>query len=188
MTMDINQAIQAVPRKHFVPGEVRSQAHIDVPLPIGFDQTISQPTTVKCMLSWLNVQPGDKILDVGSGSGWTTALLSHLTGDNGSVYAVERIPELVTFGQRNCDGLGISNASFHRASDTYGLPEYAPYNRILVSAAANDLPDELTKQLTPNGKLVIPINDDIIEYQNQPDQKPIITVHHGYRFVPLRPI
>ena len=183
--MDINQAMQSVPREHFVPDEVSSQAHLDAPLPIGFDQTISQPTTVKRMLSWLNVQPGDKVLDVGSGSGWTTALLSRLTSEDGRVYAVERIPELVAFGQRNCDDLGISNVSFHKASDTFGLPEYAPYDRILVSAAANELPDALTKQLTPNGKLVIPINDDIIEYQNRPNQKPIITVHHGYRFVPL---
>ena len=85
------------------------------PLPIGFGQTISQPTTVKFMLSWLDAMPGDEVLDIGSGSGWTSALLADIVGPQGIVYAVERIPELVKFGRDNCRRLGIENVFFFQA-------------------------------------------------------------------------
>lgn len=132
----IEQAFRTVRRADFVAAELREAADVDAPLPIGFGQTISQPTTVKFMLSWLDARPGDEVLDVGSGSGWTTALLAHIVGPHGIVYAVERIPQLVKFGRDNCGRLGIENVFFFQAGGEYGLREHAPYARILVSASA----------------------------------------------------
>src|SRR3990167_1867675 len=105
----IEEAFEKVNRKNFVPEELIDSVGLDAPLPIGFGQTISQPTTVKMMLEWLEPQPGDKILDVGSGSGWTSALLAHLVGSKGKVFAVERIPELVDFGRQNSAKLNFRN-------------------------------------------------------------------------------
>lgn len=181
----IEQAFEAVPRKEFLPEEVRGSAHEDRPLPIGHGQTNSQPSTVGLMLGWLDAQPGDKILDVGSGSGWTSALLSHLTGEDGSVIATERIPQLILFAEQNCERLGIKNVSFHQADDTLGWPPEAPYDRILVSASTDDLPAELVDQLRPGGKMVIPISNEILEVETDDDRQVYIVRHPGYVFVPL---
>lgn len=97
----VEDAFRAVDRVHFVPKELQDEAYEDYPLPIGGGQTVSQPTTVAFMLEKLEVRPGQKVLDVGSGSGWTTALLSHLVGETGKVIGLEIIPELVRFGQQN---------------------------------------------------------------------------------------
>jgi protein-L-isoaspartate(D-aspartate) O-methyltransferase len=110
----INQAFKSVQRVDFVPDNLKDQASIDAPLPIGFGQTISQPTTVRLMMEWLGVQPGEKVLDIGAGSGWTTALLSSMVGRKGKVFAIERIPELVQFGRDNCNRAGLRNVSFFR--------------------------------------------------------------------------
>jgi protein-L-isoaspartate(D-aspartate) O-methyltransferase len=136
-------------------------------------------------LEWLDARPADKVLDVGSGTGWTTALLSHIVGPKGHVYAVERIPELVEFGRDNAERAGVKNASFYQAGEEYGLPEHAPYDRILVSAAADRVPTELIKQLKPGGKLVIPVHNDILEIKKNPDGKIQTEEHPGFVFVPL---
>lgn len=181
----IDKALQRVKREDFLPDDIKNQANIDSALPIGFGQTNSQPTTVRLMLEWLEPQPGDRILDVGSGSGWTTALLSQLVDKKGKVYAVERIPELVDFGRNNVERLGIKNASFHRAGSKYGLPKYAPYDKILVSASADHLPKELIEQLKVDGKLVIPVNYDILEITKTDKVNFDINKHPGFVFVPL---
>jgi protein-L-isoaspartate(D-aspartate) O-methyltransferase len=172
-------------RQNFLPDGMRKLAHADWALPIGYDQTNSQPTTVKLMLNWLDVQPGDKVLDVGSGSGWTTALLSFIAGDKGHVYAVERVPQLVDFGRQNARRAGVKNASFRQAGQEIGLPQNAPYDRILVSAAAPKMPKELIDQLKPGGKLVIPVRDAVWEVIK--DQKGSLknSEHPGFAFVPL---
>lgn len=108
----IDQAFQAIPRKEFVLPQDKDKASEDRPLSIGFNQTISQPTTVRKMLEWLDPQPGDKILDIGSGSGWTTGLLSYLVGPIGRVFAVDVIAELVRMGEQNCKRLGLVNVEF----------------------------------------------------------------------------
>lgn len=186
ITMDlIEQAFRNMPRKSFVPDVIRDNADIDAPLPIGFGQTNSQPTTVQLMLSWLDAQPGDKILDVGSGSGWTTALLSQIVGSNGKVYAVEIIPELVELGKENCNRAGIQNAQFIQAGNECGLLRFAPYDRILVSASAQKLPNELLNQLKIGGKLVIPVQNDILEIVKSSKDKHDIKIHSGFVFVPL---
>lgn len=178
-------AFQNIARNNFVPANIRGQASIDIPLPIGHGQTISQPYTVRQMLKWLDVRTGHKVLDVGSGSGWTTALLSYLVGSKNKVFAVERVPELLTFGRDNCNKIGIKNVQFFLAKKTYGLPEHAEFDRILVSAAADELPDALLKQLNTGGKMVIPVKNDILEITKNSGNEYIINKHPGFIFVPL---
>jgi protein-L-isoaspartate(D-aspartate) O-methyltransferase len=181
----IEKAFHKVHRKNFVPKALQSQAEIDAPLPIGFGQTISQPTTVRLMLGWLDAKPGETILDVGFGSGWTTALLSQIVGPKGRVFAVEKIPQLVEFGRDNCDGAGVQNAKFFHAGKEYGLSKYAPYDRILVSASAQKLPAELLTQLKVGGKLVIPVQKDILEIIKTSKSDHETKTHPGFVFVPL---
>jgi len=181
----VKEAFRTVRRADFVVPEFREQADVDTPSPIGFGQTISQPTTVRLMLSWLDAMPGDEVLDVGSGSGWTTALLAHVVGPQGTVYAVERMPELVKFGRDNCRRLGIENAFFFQAGREYGLREHAPYARILVSASARELPVELLDQLTIPAKLVIPVQHDVLEVTRTAEDKYRTRTHPGFVFVPL---
>lgn len=181
----INQAFKSIQRVDFVPEYLKDQASIDAPLPIGFGQTISQPTTVCLMMEWLETQPGEKVLDIGAGSGWTTALLSSMIGPKGKVFAIERIPELVQFGRDNCNKVGIQNVRFFQASKGYGLLQYSPYDRILVSATAQKLPKELLNQLKVGGKLVIPVQNDILEITKTSDHDYESITHSGFVFVPL---
>lgn len=180
----IDQAFEAVDRKHFVLPQHIDIADEDRPLPIGHEQTISQPSTVRKMLEWLDAQPGDRVLDVGSGSGWTSALLAHIVGPTGKVFAVDIIPELLQMGEQNCEKLDITNVEFFQAGEQTGLPTYAPYNRILVSAAAREMHEELHGQLAPNGKLIIPIQNTIFELTNTSNGWQQHT-HPGFAFVPL---
>ena len=152
-------AMAAVPRRRFLPpGQVR-HASQDGPLPLGHGQTCSQPTTVRQMLELLDVQAGDRVLDVGAGSGWTTALLAWLTGPAGSVTGVERVPELVTLGAAHVVAAGMPWARVVAARPgTLGLPSEAPFDRILVSAQPSGLPEELVAQLALAGVLVIPVD------------------------------
>ena len=181
----IEQAFKKIHRKDFVPESLHGQVNIDAPLPIGFGQTISQPTTVRMMLEWLEVQPGEEVLDVGSGSGWTTALLSQIIGSKGRVFAVEKIPELVKLGRNNCNKAGIKNVEFFQSGKEYGLTEYSPYDRILVSASAEKLPEELLAQLKVGGKLVIPVKNDILEITKSSNHVYSSKTHSGFVFVPL---
>ena len=184
MSDDLDRAFSMVPRSEFLPPDQRKYADLDVPLPIGFAVTNSQPTTVRDMLRLLAVQPGDSILDVGSGSGWTTALLSHLTGPDGKVTAVERIPELVERSRKALGGL--ENVSLYSAvPGQIGWPSRAPYDRILVSAAAASLPNMLVEQLTPGGIMVIPVGGTMLRVRRRQDGTPLISRHGAYAFVPL---
>jgi protein-L-isoaspartate(D-aspartate) O-methyltransferase len=180
----IDEAFMAIQRKDFVLPQDADKANEDRPLPIGYEQTISQPSTVRKMLEWLDAQPGDKVLDIGSGSGWTAALLSHIVGPTGKVFAVEIIPELVQMGENNCIRIGLQNVAFFQAGEHIGLPDFAPYDRILVSAAAREMHEELHDQLATGGKLVIPIQNTIFELANTPHGWQQHT-HPGFAFVPL---
>ncbi|HET6863836.1 MAG TPA: protein-L-isoaspartate O-methyltransferase [Candidatus Saccharimonadales bacterium] len=181
----IAEAFSTIDRANFIPENFKYMSGADMPLPIGYSQTISQPTTVEMMLEWLDAQPDEKVLDVGSGSGWTTALLSIIVGPKGHVYAVERISELVECGRENVERLGMRNVSFHQAGKEFGLPAEAPFNRILVSASADKLPQTLIDQLKPGGKLVIPVHNSIFEIYKNPDCGIESTEHPGFVFVPL---
>jgi protein-L-isoaspartate(D-aspartate) O-methyltransferase len=182
----VAEAFAAMPRESFLPPEQRRSAAYDGPLPIGGGQTNSQPSTVAAMLRLLDVGTGQKVLDVGSGSGWTTALLAHLTGPTGRVLAVELDPDLVELGTRHLDGVGVSWASIHEATPgVLGLPDAAPYHRILVSAMASRVPDDLVAQLHTGGVMVIPVDGTMLRVSRSMHGVGI-TRHGSYRFVPLR--
>lgn len=172
-------------RIYFVPDELKSETYGDYPLSIGMGQTISQPTTVAIMLELLYPQAGNKVLDIGSGSGWTTALLASAVAPNGFVEGLERVPSLVEYGKNNLKKLRISNASIEFANPhALGKPGNL-YDRILVSASAHKLPMTLIDQLNPNGILVIPILESLWRFKKRKDGTVGSYELSGFRFVPL---
>ena len=177
----IRDAFLAIDRADFVTPEKRHFAYEDYPLPIGYDQTIS---TVAFMLEQLQPKPGQKILDIGSGSGWSTALLAYITGETGSVTGLERIPELVTLGQENLAKYMMPWASIMQAGKTVGVPG-AQFDRILVNAAAPSFPESLALQLLPNGRMVIPVGDGIDVVTKNAQGHLQRQRFEGFRFVPL---
>ncbi|QTD45521.1 protein-L-isoaspartate O-methyltransferase family protein [Ottowia testudinis] len=179
-------AFAAHPRTGFLPPEQRPQAAHDGPLPIGHGQTNSQPRTVANMLRLLDVAPGMRVLDVGAGSGWSTALLAHLVGPQGQVHGVELAPELVRFGAANLATTQQPWASIVTATPgVLGLPAQAPFDRILVSAEPATLPQTLVDQLRDGGVMVIPVAGEMLRVVRH-GSKTEITRHGAYRFVPLR--
>ena len=180
----VEAAFAAHPRVNFLPARSRSRAAYDGPVRIAAGQTNSQPRTVRDMLRLLELRPGLRVLDVGAGSGWTTALLAHLVGPRGSVVGVELEPELVQFGRANLAGTDQPWASIRPVrADVLGVPDHAPYDRILVSAEADQLPTSLVDQLADDGILVIPVAGRMLRVVNPGGA---VTVHGKYRFVPLR--
>jgi protein-L-isoaspartate(D-aspartate) O-methyltransferase len=182
---ELKDAFNAIDRKDFVPKEYLSEAYEDYPLPIGYGQTISQPTTVAFMLELLEPLKGEKILDVGSGSGWTTALLAHMVGNKGLVLGVEVVPELAGLGQENIKKYDFKQASIIQAKDNkVGFSGKAPFDKILVSAAAEEVPKELVEQLRDGGIMVIPVADSIWRIVKN-GEKTDVSKFPGFIFVPL---
>jgi len=172
-------------RMYFVPDELQSETYGDYPLSIGMGQTISQPTTVAIMLELLRPQAGNKVLDIGSGSGWTTALLASAVEPNGFVVGIERVPSLVEYGRNSLKRVRIENASIEFA-DPHALGKPGNhYDRILVSASADELPRTLIEQLNPGGILVIPIVESVWRFTKREDGKISSYELPGFRFVPL---
>ncbi|VXB25351.1 Protein-L-isoaspartate carboxylmethyltransferase [Aeromicrobium sp. 9AM] len=182
----MDEAMRAVPREHFLPPEQHRSADLDQALEVGHGQTCSQPSTVADMLQLLDVQPSMRVLDVGSGTGWTTALLGHLVGPDGCVIGCEIVPELVERGRDNLAGEDMRWTRIEAAEHgTLGRPENAPYDRILVSAMSDSLPYELVEQVAPGGILVIPVAGSMTRVVVDPAGVPRISRHGTYRFVPL---
>jgi protein-L-isoaspartate(D-aspartate) O-methyltransferase len=179
-------AFEAMPRQWFLPERDRDRSGYDGPLPIGAGQTNSQPRTVADMLRLLKVAPAQRVLDVGSGSGWTTALLAHLVGPSGEVVGVELEPSLVEFGTANLAATDQPWARIVQAAPgVLGVPDHAPYDRILVSAEPSVLPPELVDQLADGGRMVIPVRGTMtLVVRDGEDTR--VTHHGSYRFVPLR--
>lgn len=147
-------ALARVPRHRFVPPHLLPHAYEDRPLPIGSGQTISQPYIVALSTEALALRPDDRVLEVGTGSGYQTAILAELARE---VYTIERIPELSREAQERLEALGYRNVRFRVGDGTRGWPEEAPFNAVLVTAGAPRVPEALLAQLAPGGRLVIPV-------------------------------
>ena len=185
----LHEAFRAVARADFLRPRDQSNSGVDAPIAIGEGQTNSQPRTVFAMLELLDVQPGQRVLDVGSGSGWTTALLAHLVGPTGIVIGTELVPDLVAFGAANLAKYDFPWASIRQAEPgTLGAPDDGPFDRILVSAEARSLPEPLVDQLAVGGTMVIPVGARMTRVEKDgPDREALTVTTHGlYSFVPLR--
>jgi protein-L-isoaspartate(D-aspartate) O-methyltransferase len=183
---DIIKAFLDIDRIDFVLPKYKDIAYRDIALPIGYDQTVSQPYTVAFMLELLNLKEGHKVLDIGSGSGWSTALLSSIVGREGYVYGVELLQELVDMGRENISKYNLENAEISKATDKLGIPGEV-FDRILVSASAKKFPKELLDQLKENGVMVIPIQESIYKVIKKKEEV-IREEYYGFSFVELKTI
>ncbi len=182
----IIEAFKKVARADFVPESIRSEAWRDEALPTFEDQTISQPYTVAFMLELLDAHRGETILDVGSGSGWVSALLASIVGPKGKVYGIERVEDLVEFCKNNLGKYNFKNVKIIHGDGTQGLKEYAPFDRVHVAAAALAIPKALKEQLKIGGKMVIPTkNNDIRLIEKISKTQYTERIYPGFVFVPL---
>ncbi|ALU11844.1 protein-L-isoaspartate O-methyltransferase [Ignicoccus islandicus DSM 13165] len=157
---EVAEAMLKVPREEFVPEELRPYAYEDRPLPIGRGQTISAPHMVAYMIEAAGVKRGDKVLEIGTGSGYNAAVLAEIVGPEGKVYTIERIRELAEKAKERLEKLGYGNRVKVFVGDgSKGLPQFAPFDKIIVTAAAKEIPMELVEQLKPGGVMVIPVED-----------------------------
>jgi protein-L-isoaspartate(D-aspartate) O-methyltransferase len=181
------EAMGKVPRHLFVPAVARSLAYADHPLPIGLEQTISQPYIVALMTQLAEVEPDDAVLEVGTGSGYQAAVLAEIVRE---VYTIEILEELATTARERLEGLGYRNVSV-RAGDGYlGWEEKAPFDAILVTAAAPEVPPPLIEQLAPGGILVIPVGPQseiqrLLRIEKATDGTTVTREVLPVRFVPL---
>ncbi|MCK6462224.1 MAG: protein-L-isoaspartate O-methyltransferase [Candidatus Pacebacteria bacterium] len=203
-TPAIIDAFNKIDRKDFVPEDLKDKAYLNAPLPIGYGQTISQPLTVAFMLELLQPEKGDKILEIGSGSGWQTALLAHIVHDvrpatlndsqrgrsdiYGKVLAVELVPELMEFGRKNVAKYNFYKrkiAEFHCFNAVKGMPENAPFDRIISAAAGEEIPSAWKEQLKTGGRLVAPVKGSIILLTRKSETEFKAEEYPGFAFVPL---
>ena len=184
----IIDAFSEIGRIEFVRHEFEKEAEVDIPLPIGHGQTISQPLTVAFMFELLDPQRDQKILDVGSGSGWTTALLSYIVGKKGKVIALERIPELFEWGKGNIEKYKFASegvAELYNIDGSLGFSKEAPYDRIIASAMVKEVPKNFKEQLKIGGKMVLPVNNDIWYLEKRGEDNFYKEEYPGFSFVPL---
>lgn len=179
------RAFSKIDRADFVRPETKPFAHDDSPLRLAYNQTISQPSTVAFMLELLQLDLGNKVMEVGAASGWTVALMASAVGRHGMVVGVERIPELVEFGQANLQKYGLPNAEIMPATFDLGLEGEAPFDRILVSAEFPEVPPELLEQMGDDGILVMPVDHSIMCVKKMPGEKYLFEEYPGFVFVPL---
>jgi protein-L-isoaspartate(D-aspartate) O-methyltransferase len=178
-------AMASVPRHEFVPLELRADAYEDHPLPIGDGQTISQPYIVAAMLEHLALRATDRVLEVGTGSGYVTALLSLLCAD---VFSVERYTSLAASAEVALRRVGYPNVHFKVGDGSLGWSEFAPFNAILVSAATAEVPSALFEQLAEGGRMIIPVGSPAsqeLQLIRKVGGRAELRVLEGCRFVPL---
>ncbi|ATW24315.1 protein-L-isoaspartate(D-aspartate) O-methyltransferase [Candidatus Formimonas warabiya] len=187
-TSFIIKAFLTVDRANFVLPEYVKRSYEDLPLPLKEKQTISQPLTVAFMMELLQPDQHHRILDIGSGSGYTTALLAEIAGPDGQVFAVERIKWLKEFGENNLKKLAYKNVRFREGNGANGWSEHAPFDRILVNAAAPAVPQPLKEQLKTGGRLVIPLDNadgPILLLEKRSPEQYAERRFPGFSFVPF---
>jgi len=187
-TPSVIEAFRKIKRADFLPSHLKSLSDIDEALPIGEGQTISQPAVVAFMIELLEPKKGEKILDVGSGSGWTTALLAQIVGEKGKVFGIELIPSLAEFGKENIKRYNFIENGIVKIlcqDGSKGLPEEAPFDKILVSASAEDVSQAFREQLKKGGRLVIPISTSIWLFKKKEKDVFEEKEYPGFVFVPL---
>lgn len=184
-TKAIKEAFEAIDRADFVDGDYTPEAYEDYMLPIGHEQTITKPTTAAFMLELLDPQKGERVLEVGSGSGWITALLAHMVGEKGHVYATEHIPELVAKGQKNIKKYKLPQAEISQAGKKVGLKQDFMYDKILVDASVEDVPSGLIDQLKIGGTMVIPVDDALFKIHKKSKNETERKEYPGFMFSPL---
>ena len=183
----VESALQNIPRHEFVPESELEYAYDNEPLPIMKNQTISQPGVVTRMTEWLDVKNGQNILEIGTGSGWQSAILSYLVG-SGTIYSIERHPELAKFAQENLKKLKIDNVHVILGDGTLGYSQASPYDRIIITAACTEIPLPLLDQLSENGLIIAPVGDSSQSLVLlQKTSKGIVEIKNQskYVFVPL---
>jgi len=187
-TPRIIDAFRKIKRADFMTDDIKNLAELNEPLPIGHGQTISQPLTVAFMLEQLQPEAGDNILDIGSGSGWTSALLAQIVGSDGKVTAIEIIPELKEFGQKNVAKYNFIKkgiAQFICADGSKGYKKQASFDRILASAAGGEVPPAWKEQLKVGGRIVAPVGNSIWTITKKSEKEFEKTEYPGFAFVPL---
>lgn len=187
-TPAIIDAFKKIDRFDFVIDYLKSEAYLNSPLGIGFGQTISQPLTVAVMMELLQPESGQKILDVGSGSGWSTALLSEIVGPTGKVYGVEIVPELSEFGKKNVSHYNFVRqgiAEFFCMDGSRGLSDKAPFDRIISAASVKQIPEDWKKQLKIGGRMVLPMSQSLWLIIKKSEDNFEIKEYPGFIFVPL---
>jgi protein-L-isoaspartate(D-aspartate) O-methyltransferase len=187
-TPRIIEAFEKIDRADFVPQELKEKAYINEPLSIGERQTISQPYTVAFMIELLQPKSGDKIFEIGFGSGWQTALLAEIIGESGKVFAVERIRGLFEFGTKNISAYNFIKKGIIRTilgDATMGLKKYAPFDSIVAGASAQEIPEEWLKELKIGGRLVMPVRNSVWLYIKKSEKEFEKQEFPGFVFVPL---
>jgi protein-L-isoaspartate(D-aspartate) O-methyltransferase len=186
-TESVEKAFLETPREMFVPDSLKNYAYVDTPLQIGNGQTISAPHMVAIMCEALDIKKGQKILEIGAGSGYHAAIVSKIVGEKGHVYTIERFSSLAENAKKNLEKLGIKNITVEIGDGSEGLPKYAPYDCIYVTCAAPKIPNPLIEQLKDPGKLLIPVGRIICKLELVEKKRDKITSKDlgGCAFVPL---
>ncbi len=153
-------AFKEIQREDFVPESVKARAYEDTPLPLMRGKTVSQPTTVMLMTHALELKSGDKVFEVGTGSGYQTAIIAKIIGPKGKVITTEVIPELISFSKQNLAKAGIGNVEVYEDDGSKGMQEKAPFDKIIITAACREFPKNLLEQLKPNGIIVGPVGNE----------------------------
>ena len=183
------EAFKVIPREKFIPEEYIDQAYDDCPLSIGKGQTISQPTTVMLMTEALELKKGDKVLEVGAGSGYQAAIISKIIGEKGKVITTEIVPELAELAENNIKKLKIKNSDIVHYDGSQGYKKENPYNKIIITAACPEIPSQLINQLKENGIIIAPVGDLFSQQMIKGVKKKgkLTTKSLGYfMFVPLK--
>ncbi len=189
---NVKQAFLSVKREEFFPQELLRNAYVDSAFPIGYGQTISQPSTIGIMLELLEVRKGQKVLEIGAGCGYVLALLSELVGKKGSVFGVDLVEELAGLSAKNLANAGYGNIAVRHGDGRQSWLKEAPFDRILVSAACNEIPAELVEQLAAGGKIVAPVGGRFSQQMYVVEKNADGGIHQGFApagffvFVPLK--